>query len=171
MIEGLTYHDDMAKAYEFLGLYGFAKCQDYHHFEEMLNYRELSHYYATHFFKLLQTNDISKPDVIPNLWYKYTSQAVDASTKKNAIKDLMLKWQNWEQATKKLYQQMYIELTNIGEVASAIKISKYLRDVDKELHSMQKKIIWLESINYNLEVILPEQSALYNKYKKAIKKI
>lgn len=51
---------------------------------------------------------------------------------------------------------MYIELTNIGEVASAIKISKYLRDVDKELHNIQKKIIWLESINYNLEVILPE---------------
>ena len=66
---------------------------------------------------------------------------------------------------------MYNELTNINEIAAALKISKYLREVDDELHEIQKKLLWLESINYNLEVILPEQTALRNKYKKAIKKI
>jgi hypothetical protein len=64
---------------------------------------------------------------------------------------------------------MYTELTNLSEVASAIKISKYLQDVDKELCTIQKEILYLEGINYNLEIILPEQATLRNKYKKKLK--
>jgi len=54
MVEGIMYHDDMAKAYDFLGLSGFARCHDYHHICETKNYRKLSHYYATHFHKLIK---------------------------------------------------------------------------------------------------------------------
>lgn len=171
MLEGLMFHDASAKAYDFLGLWGYAKCHDYHQLEEMLAYREFSHYYATHFFKLLQIEGFELPNLIPTTWFKYTAQAVDASTKKSAIKDLMIKWQNWEQSTKKLYQEMYVELTNISESAAALKIEKYLRDVDKELHNVQKEILALEAINYNLDIIIPEQSKLRNKYKKAIKQL
>lgn len=171
MKDGLLYHDELARAFDFLGLYGYAKCHDYHHFEEALNYRELSHYYATHYFKLLQFNEENKPNIIPEIWYKYASQAVDSNTLRNSIKELMNKWCKWEQDTKKLYQSMYNELTNLGEVAAAHKISKYLCDVDKELHNAQKEILILDAINYNLEIILPEQSTLRNKYKKAIKNL
>ena len=41
MVEGIMYHDEFAKAYDFLGLYGYAKYHDFHHFEEELNYRAL----------------------------------------------------------------------------------------------------------------------------------
>ena len=41
--------------------------------------------------------------IIPDSWYKYTSMDVDASTKRNAIKDLTEKWINWERETKTLY--------------------------------------------------------------------
>jgi len=37
MVEGIMYHDDMAKAYDFLGLSGFARCHDYHHICELKN--------------------------------------------------------------------------------------------------------------------------------------
>ena len=171
MLEGLTYHDELARAFDFLGLYGYAKCHDYHHFEEAINYRELSHYYTTHFFKLIQFNEQPKHNLIPDIWYKYTSQAVDSNTLRNSIKSLMKSWCEWELSTKKLYQQMYNELTSLSEVAAAHKISKYLCDVDKELHNIQKEILELEAINYNLDIILPEQSTLRNKYKKAIKNL
>ena len=171
MLKGLRYHDEMAKAYEFLGLRGYSKCQDYHQIEELKNYREFSHYYASRFFKILSADTITELGIIPNTWYKYSSQAVDNTTRKTAIKELMTKWQNWEQDTKKLYQKMYAELTNLSEVAAAIQIGKYLQDVDKELKEIQQEILFLESINYNLEIIMPEQSTLSNKYKHKIKNI
>ena len=103
MVEGIMYHDEMAKAYDFLGLPGFSKCQDYHHLEETEGYRCLSHYYATHYYKLLQLEEITKPKLIPETWYKYTTWSVDTGTKKSTIKDLMTKWMEWERSTKKLY--------------------------------------------------------------------
>ena len=169
MIEGIMYHDEFAKAYDFLGLYGYAKCQDYHHLEEEQEYRCLSHYYAKHYFKLLQTKEIPKPEVIPQAWFKYTTQDVDASTKKTAIKDLMNKWITWEKSTKELYQIMRQELMQIGEVAAALYIDKYICDVNKELRHAQRKLIYLETINYDLITIMSEQEELYNKYKKKLR--
>ena len=171
MVEGIMYHDEFAKAYDFLGLYGYAKCHDFHHFEEELNYRALSHYYATHYFKLLQLEPLKQPELITATWLKYSSQAVDINTKRNAIKELTNKWIVWEQNTKRCYSEMYKALIEIDEVAAALKISKFLSDVDKELHIIQKKLLELEAINYDLTVIIPEQKTLRDKYKRKIKKI
>ena len=169
MSEGICLHKAISIAYDFLGLYGFARFHTHQAEEEMDEALHLYHYYATHYFRFLSDNYTLSVKVISDAWYKYSSQSVDNTTRKNAIKELMMKWQNWEQSTKKLYQEMYTELTNLSEVASAIKISKYLQDVDKELCTIQKEILYLEGINYNLEIILPEQATLRNKYKKKLK--
>ena len=168
MIEGIMYHDELAKAYDFLGLWGYAKCQDYHHIEETSSYRSLSHYYAKHYFKLLQTEHIPKLTIIPEIWFKYTTQAVDPSTKKTAIKELMTQWINWEKSTKELYQAMRQELMQLNEVAAALYIDKYICDVNKELRHAQRKLIHLETISYDLITIMDEQEELYNKYKKKL---
>ena len=107
MIEGIMYHDEFAKAYDFLSLYGFAACHDYHHFSEEACYRALSTYYATHYFKLIKLNEIPQPKVIPDGWFNYKTQDVDTGTKRSAVKELMTKWINWEIKTKKLYEELY----------------------------------------------------------------
>lgn len=169
MIEGIMYHDEFAKAYDFLGLYGYAICQDYHHLEEEEAYRRLSHYYAKHYFKILLTDEVKKPDIIPQTWYKYKTQDVDASTKKSAIHDLMVRWIEWEKATKNLYQVLRQELLALGEVATALYIDTYIQDVDKELSHAEKKLIELETIDYDLITIMSEQEDLYKKYKKKLR--
>jgi len=30
MAQGISYHEEMAKAYDFIGLWGFAQCHTYH---------------------------------------------------------------------------------------------------------------------------------------------
>lgn len=168
---GLIYHDTFIQAYDFLGLYGYSKCHSYHYFEENKGMNELRHYYATHYFKLLRPDSIETPTIIPVTWYKYTSQAVDNSTRKGAIKELMNSWMKWEENTKQFYQQMHNELDSIGEFSAMLKVDEYLKDVEKELHNIQKDILYLESIGYNLEIIMPEQEKLRTKYKHALKKI
>ena len=168
MIEGIMYHDEFAKIYDFLGLWGYARCQDYHHFEEEQGYRQLSLYYATHYFKLLQIEEITKPKIIPETWYKYTAQAVDASTKQKTIKELMTKWVEWERSTKKLYQEMRQELAALNELDAAMKIDHYIYDVSKELSNVEQQLLDLEAINYDMSVIIPEQKSLQHKYKKKL---
>lgn len=168
MLEGTMFHDELTKAYDFLGLWGHSMCQTYHYIEEQSGYRKLLHYYASHYFKLLQLEDITKPKLIPDIWYKYTTQAVDAGTKKSAIKELMNKWIEWEHSTKTLYQQMRNELAALNEIDAAIEIDSYIKDVSKELCQAEKELLNLEAINYDMTVIIPQQEVLYHKYKKKL---
>ena len=168
MIQGIMIHDEMAQAYEYLNLFGLSKCHTSHALEEKKNYLCLSHYYITHYFKLLQVENLPASKLIPETWYKYTTQAVDSGTKRNAVKEFMEKWVKWEQDTKKLYQEMRQELINLGEVAAALYIDKYICDVDKELCHAQKKLNKLETIGYDINFIISWQEDLIKKYKKKL---
>ena len=165
MVEGIMYHDDMAKAYDFLALRGFARCHDYHHICETKSYRKLSHYYSTHYHKLIQLNKLNQPQIVPESWYKYTVMDVDISTKRNAVKELMAKWVKWETETKTLYQAMRQELCSLGEVAAALYVDCLICDVDEELIWAQKKQIKLESLGYDIGAIIQCSEALHKKYK------
>ena len=55
------------------------------------------------------------------------------------------------------------ELTVLGEIAAALYIDQYIIDVDEELHDAQKKLIRLETINYDLVEITNWQEHLYKK--------
>ena len=165
MVEGIMIHDDMANAYDFLGLCGFAKCHDYHHLEETKNYRCLSHYFSTHYHKLLKLEQLDQPKIIPETWHKYSTPDVDTNTKRNAVKDLMNKWVTWERDTKKLYQEMRQELCAIGEVAAALKVDCFICDVDEELVWAEKKWMKLETLGYDIGTILKWSSEMYKKYK------
>lgn len=169
MVEGIMVHDEMANAYDFLGLYGFSKCHDYHHLEETCAYRCLSHYYSIHYHKLLKVDTQVRQTIIPESWYKYTTMAVDTNTKRQAVKDMMNKWVAWERDTKKLYQEMRQELYNLGEVAAASEIDCFIADVDDELVHAEKKLIKLETIGYDIGTIIGWQQPMYKKYKKEMK--
>lgn len=169
MIEGVMYHDEMAHAYDFLGLYGFAMCHNYHHIEETTSYIKLSTWYSKHEHKLLNLNQIPQPNLIPSNWYKYTTMAVDINTKREAVKTLMTKWVEWERTTKKLYQDMKQELCAINEVAAAQFVDCLITDVDEELIHAEKKFIQLETLGYDIITIIEWQEPLKNKYKKKIR--
>jgi len=100
MREGVMTHGEMARAYDFIGLEGFARMHDYHQCEEKQGYLCLLHYYSCHYHKLLKIEEIPLPKIIPETWYKYSTTDVDNGTKKGAVKELMEKWVQWERATK-----------------------------------------------------------------------
>ena len=168
MVEGIMFHDEMASAYEYLSLFGLSKCHTSHSIEEKKGFKYLSYYYSTHYFKLLKPEEITGPKLIPDSWYKYTTQVVDAGTKRNAIKEFMEKWIKWEQDTKKLYQEMRQELYNIGEVAAASFIDAYIEDVTKELCHAQKKLVRFETIGYDIIKIIEWQDEWEKKYTKKL---
>lgn len=165
MIKGVMIHEQMADYYDFLNLHGYKKCHEYHSKCEMKNLRRLHKYFINHYNMLISESAIENPNVIPMSWYRYTRQDVDVNTKRSAVKDGIEKWVSWEEETKDLYEKMYTEAMNLGEVASAKKIACFVHDVDKELKWAQRKHINLLTADYSMSYILGEQNWLYDKYK------
>lgn len=166
MIEGIMLHDTLSNGYDFLGLYGFSKCHCYHHLEETKGYMCLMHYYSTHYHKLINIDKLPQPEIVPQTWYKYSTMDVDSNTKRQAVQSFVRKWVEWETATKKLYQEMYKELLDINEVATAEEIKCYICAVSDELKHAEKKLVKLETIEYNIGTIINWQQPMYKKYKK-----
>ena len=171
MVEGMMIHDALMKGYDFLGLHGFAKCHEYHHIDETKGYTCLLHFYSMRYHKLINVQDIPRPEIIPDTWYKYTTMAVDTGTKRSAVKTMMEKWVEWERDTKKIYQDMYKELCEIGEIAAANKVKCYICAVDEELIHAEKKLIKLETLGYDIGTIIGLQNHMYKKFEEKLKNL
>ena len=171
MQKGVRLHDQFTTIYDFLNLKGYKKCHEYRCFEEHYGYRKLKNFYINNYQKIVIEKENKFEDIVPQNWYKHVKSDVDAGTKRSAIKDMMKLWIDWEQDTKNLLTKSYKELYELGEIYAALEISQYLNDVSMELIAAQQWQIDLESHGYDLTVIIPEQEALYKKYKKKMKQI
>lgn len=170
MINGLMFHDQMANYYDFLGLKGYKRCHEYHYLEENIAYRKLNTYFINHHNTLIPETSFSNVSVIPKAWYQHTREDADVETKREAVRTGLEKWVNWERETKKLYQEMYQEAMNIGEIASACEIRCLVKAVDKELKTVEQYWLNKEAIQYNLTSIISEQNKKYEEYEYKIEK-
>jgi len=166
MINGLMLHDQLANYYDFLGLEGYKRCHEYHYLAENVSYRSLNRYFINHHNMLIPEAKFDNESIIPAGWYSHKREDVDSSTKKNGVKSALTKWVEWERETKKLYEQMYQEAMDIGEVASASKIKCLITDVDKELKKAERYWLNKEATGYDMVYIVEEQEAKHKKYKK-----
>lgn len=170
-VEGLMVHAQMAEYYDFLGLKGYAKCHTYHYFLENCNYRKMCEYYIGHYEKLPIDTAVGNPKIIPDSWYKYTRRDVDTSTRKTSIAAGIEKWVTWEKNTKKIYEQLYQELINLNEIAGAMELKKYIKDVNKELADAQLIYVKKKAIDYNISDIMAEQDEMCKKYDKKLQEM
>lgn len=170
MIQGMMIHEQLANYYDFLGLKGYKRCHEYHYLAETCNYRGLCRYYINHHNKLIPDLPVDNPEAIPKSWYKYTRQDVDTNTKRSAVKDGLDMWVKWERDTKELYEDMYKELIDIGEVASACKVKELIHDVDCELKKAERYQLNKKATDYNIESIISEQDKKHKKYQHKMEK-
>ena len=171
MIKGMMIHEQLADYYDFLGLEGYKRCHEYHFLLETCAFRGLCRYYINHHNKLIPEQKIDNPDVIPQSWYKYTRQDVDTNTKRNAVKEALNAWVNWEKETKQLYEKSYNELIALNEVASACKIKELIKDVDCELKKAERYLLNKKAIDFDINDIIAEQKSKHKKYKHKMEKL
>lgn len=171
MIEGLMVHSQLADYYSFLGFEGYSKCHKYHYFLENANYKKICDYYLHHYNKLIIEKPFKNPGIIPETWYKYTRQDVNGSTKKSSVQTGLEKWVEWEKETKTLYENMFMELMSLGEVAGAMELKKYIIDVDDELAEACQKHIDKKGMDFDLPTIIAEQKEICKKYDHKLKNI
>ena len=171
MVEGLMTHAQLADYYNFLGLKGYEKCHECHYFHENVNFRKITKYYLDHYHKLVKETPFKNTNIISQDWYQYTKFKVDLQVRKSSIEYGFEKWVSWEQETKTLYEKYYLELMQLNEVAAALEVKKYIKDVDKELAEAQHSHLCAKAINFNISDIMDKQDDLYWKYKKEMEEI
>jgi len=150
-IEGLMLHEQMAEYYRFLGLENYAEMHDWHYSEENARFKFIRDYYIHHYNMLPPRFTTHNPNLIPDGWYRYNRDDVDNSTKKNAVKNGLNAWREWEEDTKKMYQQLYTELIKIEEIAFACNVKSLILDVDQELADAMTYCLKHNSIDYDIE--------------------
>lgn len=170
MIKGMMVHDQLSNYYNFLGLKGYSKCHEYHFMQETKGYKKFCNYIMNHYYKLIKDDRIQNPHIIPQSWFNYQKKDVDISTKKKAIRDGIDKWLDWQNETKQLYEYVYRELINNGDVAFAIEVGKYIQDVSKQIKDAYQSILDLKSVDYDMSYVLDQQNKMQQKYIKKLRK-
>lgn len=163
-IEGIMLHSQLAEYFGFLNLCGY-KCQhEVQAMSEFVEHQKTVRYFVAHFNRLLPEAEAKDPEIIPSAWRNYTRQQVDAGTKRKAVRDAFLRWRSWETETKKLYEQAYADLHELGEVAASCEVKKLVQSVDCELEHVERQRINLECLDYDLAAICAEQDGLLARY-------
>lgn len=120
---------------------------------------------------MIKEEEFERKEIVPSNWYKYTKIDVDANNKRSTIRDIMKKWVDWEQDTKKLLESSYTQLYELGEINGAAYVLEMVQEVSEELAAANACQIDLESIGYDLVYIIDIQNNLYKKYSDKIKNI
>ena len=170
MVKGMMVHKQLSDYYNFLGLKGYSTCHEYHFLQETKGYKNFCNYVINHYYKLIKDDRIEDPRVVPQSWFNYEKKDVDVSTKRKAVKDGADKWLDWEKETKELYEYVYRELINNGDVGFAIELSKYIQDVSQEVVNAYQDVIDLRSVDYDMTYVLQLQDDKQRKYKKMLRK-
>jgi hypothetical protein len=170
MIEGMMTHEALANYYDFLGLKGYKRCQEYHYLDETISHRSINRYFINHHGKLIPEKKVDDPEVIPASWYEHKREDVDTATKRKAVQEGYLKWRDWELETFELYKKLHKELMELNEIADAAKVETLICDVCQELKCVNRDILDLEAVDYDICYIIERQACLHEKYKKKLKK-
>lgn len=194
MKQGVEMHEQLSDYYAFLNLPGYQKCHEYQMLCELLTYRKAKDMYLKEYNKLVQPtyadngamNNMSannnnnnsmrqrrnySADVIPVNWYNHTRYDVDASTKRNAVKEGFKKWIDYEKDTKQFLTQMMQKLEQMDEREATRKLEYLVDHVEKEIDSAEEKLMNLESAGYDMNYILQQQEELKRKYAKKIREM
>lgn len=110
-------------------------------------------------------------NIIPQNWYQHTRYDVDASTKRNAVRDGFKRWIDYEKETKQFLTQMSQMLEQANEREASRKLDYLIEHVEKEIEHAEEKMMALENSGYDMNYILQEQEPLKAKYANKIREL
>lgn len=171
MIRNIMKHEQMADYFDFLNLHGLKRWHEYQFFEESAELRGIHRYAINHCNKMIREDDIESVKAIPTAWYNYTRLQVDSSTRKQAVKEALEKWYDWEKETKELYEVLFKRLTDNNKIAEADKVNELILDVDEEIKRVARKMLEYKSVDYNMDYIMYQQEEMHEEYRKKTKDI
>jgi hypothetical protein len=171
MTQGIMLHAELADYYDFLGLRGYKRLHEYHFLAECAELRGLHRYYINHEGALLQTEVAAPEPVTPPAWYAATRDDVSVAIRRDAVREGMDTWVDWERKTKAVLQLAYSDLMTSGSIAAACKIREILSGADQELKKAERMVLELKACDYDPVFVVESQEHLHECYRAKTKDI
>lgn len=140
-LKGIMFHDSLISLFDFLYLPGFKRWQMCQLRSESEERCEFKHYVMRNHHKLLKDAPDTKEEIIPEDWYQYTRFDVTPQLRRQYVESAFIKYKEWENKTKALYEQCSKVLYDNGNVLDACKIQELAEGVEKEDFSIVE-ILW-----------------------------
>ena len=172
MIEGMMVHEQLMNSYNFLGLYGYGACHEYHYLSETIGYTKFCKYVSEH-FDIIVPSEIrpNDPKILPESWRDMARFDVTSKDRREAIIAGYEAWIKWEVDTLDLYEKCYEGAIESGRIPFSEFIKSYILDVEEELTYVKREQILKEAMNYDIVSIIEEQDKVYKFFKKKIRRI
>lgn len=170
-IKAIMKHQQWADIFDFLGLNGEKRWQEYRALSEFVEMRGIHRYALNHCNKLIQNISVDVVNEIPSNWFNYTRLDVDNETRKNYVKKIYEDWFKWETETKGFLEEQFKTLTENHKIADANKVNCLIEDVDQELKHLTRKLIEYKAVNYDLDYIMYCQPEMHEYYKQKTKEL
>lgn len=165
-LTGVMLHDDMQQIFDFLNLRGYKREQEYRTLDEMAEYKGLCRY-MINVNNVFPNKEKSERIEIKNLSALKTvyRNEIKAEQKQRIIKELFELWREWEKETIEELEIYTTKLAQINKNKDAKVTRKLLEDTVKELKYLERQIIELEDVNYELHHIYCLQNEIHEKFK------
>ena len=156
MLDGVMIHEQLVHYHNFIHLPGYANF----HMERCMEES-----------KLIPNIRVRPTEIIPKSWYSYTNADIDSSTLRSSVKSGLEIWIKWEKDTQKLYQELYAELIDIGEIVSARFVEDCVCEVTNELKEAETYYFNKKVRDYDIQDIMDEQKKFSKEKRKEICKV
>ena len=145
----------------YLGFEGFAKIHHYQFYDETHEMKMVNEYAVEHLNCLIYNEQVDAKKYIPSEFRNVKRNDVNRLDKRDVIRYIMETWIAWETATKELYSNFEVHLSENHDIASTLFVDKLIHGVDYELRRATDLLTLLQSCDYDLDTMV----VLQNRYK------
>ena len=166
MSKGISFHEQLADYFCFLGLQGFKRMLEYQYMKECAEKRKLHRRYIDTYHKVLPMKQVQLPMFIPSEWSRYKTSDIDDNTISKYVRSALQVYKQWEEETKQVYTEQCEILKENGMTSDYEFVKEMIVDVEKELKKINRLHDMLNGTGYDVNMIQGVQDKYHEKYKK-----
>lgn len=165
-VHALMFHEQMANYFDFLGLHGFKRMHEYQYLCESVAFRKMQRFYINHHNELLEVGNVGDPEAVPQEWMKHKRSDVTPQIKKRSVKEAFEEYREWESSSERCLSKCAKALYEKGELMDHAYVMDMIEDVCCELKRIDRLMLKLSGVDYDMNYIEEIQDKLHEKYKK-----
>lgn len=168
----LAVHRELADAFWFIYMPGYAMQHEYQYLDESMTQRKLKRYITSTYHTFAPDKLPAKANISEPLLGGKNRKALKIDDTYKTIRELFDIYQRWEESALQKYQQIAAELLSSGEVSTFNFVGEeILKPVKKELVYVTDKCIELAAHDWDMPTIVAEQSEYMERYEFLIRNL
>ena len=141
---------------------------EYQYLSESVTYRKVQRYFINRYNEIVESHDVENPQAIPSEWLKHTRGEVTPSIKKRSVKEAFEDYREWEKSVEECFSVYAQSLYDRGMLMDYSFVLDLIKDVCKEVKRIDRLMLKLGGVEYDLTYVEEMQDCLHEKYKKKI---